>query len=588
MVSDSDISGIRHQSLAQQGFWRLVWYGKLDQLGPYEGNAKIIKAYLQKLTDKGSSGLSRASVSGEYQIVDMPIGELARIPIGTVIKNGIPQSAPLPFFEKELKEKLNFAENNIEIIDRYTFDHEKKLIIPNKSGLEKSDYQANQFFLTVGEPDNKFRYIVPCTEIFRFFYATSSVMANAFLSGAFLNPNIDLWDAEASKLNDKKALIWLRKGMLDADAHFLARFVWNEFALKRAKEIFIKGAVYHKNERYSRMLYARPPIDGQVEFTFRSRSLGNGSLLITRLLKCNWIPSEYTELKWGRDNGHSRDRTEKININSETLKASTWPRAYPGRLDELEELVPDNPNSIFGNFQIEENEIAERFPELVKIQTSKIFKEKSLENQKREKPKRFVKKVVTASVLPRSTSKSTVGTAHIKGLIPHVTNTVETIETETQVSFRENLEVLHHLKRIKTLSLASVDYMLVTQPEKALIDEVDYNVLGGGNIINNWIFLDNPPRRIRRTVLIAKITNHNQRTRYVIEVQHKRAKESATIIIWDENQGEISSDALKFILNKMAQLKSTDVPLPSGLQEKRVKHTFQKNEHERFLAAVFN
>lgn len=586
MVFDSDISGIRHQSLALKGYWRLVWYGKLDHLGPLEGNAKVIKAYLRKITNQESSSLFRGQVSGGYQILDMPIGELARIPIGTVFKDGIPHSTPLIDSEKELKKVLNFAENNIKIIDRYTVDHQQNLIIPTKYGSAEPDYQANHFFLTVGESGNKYRYIVPCAEIFRFFYATSSVMANVLLSGQFLAPNTDLWDVEVSKLNDKKALIWLRKGMLDADAPYLARFAWNKFALGRAKEIFLKLTASH-NKRYSEMLYARPPIDGRAEFTFRLRSLSNGSLLITRLLKCNWAPSEYTELEWGRDNGHSGAQTENNNISPDALKTSAGPKAYPGSLDKLEELAPENPNSIFGNFQIEEMEITERFPELVKIQTRKIFKEKKRENQKREKPTRFVKKVVSASVLPKSSSKSTVGIAYIKGLIPHVTDIVETIGTETQVGFRENLEVLHHLKRIKALGLADIDYILVTQPEKALIEEVEYNVFGGTNIINKWIYLDSPPRRIRRNVLIAKLTNHNQRTRYVIEVQHKRVRESATLIIWDEEQGEISSSVLKEILDKMVKLKSTDVPLPPGLEERRIKHTFHSNEHERFLEAIF-
>lgn len=314
------------------------------------------------------------------------------------------------------------------------------------------------------------------------------------------------------------------------------------------------------------------------------------------MLKCNWTPSEYTELEWGRDNGRSRGQSEKNNISPDGLKASTWPRAYPGRLNELEELVPDNPNSIFGNFQIEEMEIAERFPELLKIKTFKVINEKGHENQRCEKPTRFVKKVVTGSVLPRSSSKSTVGIAHIKSLIPSVIDSAEIVDSKAKAYFQDNLAVLLHLKRIKAQRLAEVEFVLVTQPHKIIIEELECNVMGSLSKFDNaWSYLDKSRGSAKRAALIAKITNiKNKRTRYVIEVQHKKAGESATIVIWDKTEGEIANNVLKGILDEMVEKKSTVVQLPRGLHEKRMKHLYIYNHNllhtvtQRFLMDIFN
>lgn len=68
------------------------------------------------------------------------------------------------------------------------------------------------------------------------FYATSDVLAKYFLKDRFLDPGAYLWNPSKTAISrtDGKAVLWLRKWMLDADARFTARFAFDEYALGQA------------------------------------------------------------------------------------------------------------------------------------------------------------------------------------------------------------------------------------------------------------------------------------------------------------------------------------------------------------------
>ncbi len=267
------MNSIRHESLEYPGLWTLSYFGKLRHPPYIRTQPKTVRGFLYPLSKDIDRAFRFGKPVGEPKECFFPVGELARLRHGIVIEDGTPILNPYGKFDYETSEisDIDFDERNLQVIERNETFNGKRLIPDTRfqSGINISE-DCNSLYLAIGEYGNPYRYIIPCTEIFRFFYATSSPLANIAFSDKILDPNKYLWDMNASNLCTKtgNALIWLRKNMLDADARFLARFAWDKFALDRFQEIYLYAAASTGKYIYPRMVYARPPIAGVHKTSF--------------------------------------------------------------------------------------------------------------------------------------------------------------------------------------------------------------------------------------------------------------------------------------------------------------------------------
>jgi len=250
-----------HESLNLPGYWRLCSFGKLEAV-PARKAMPRIQAYLKSLGDKPSFDTNNDG--GEWIARKVPLGELPLLYLNAVLKDGrVLSSNSSPWsFGRPSSLQLDFSRPNLIVISRFKKDRSGGLIIPDKHGRLRDDWDGESLFVGVGANGDRFAYVIPCAEILRFFYATSSVIIGALFSGDFLEPDRYLWDTDLSRrFDDGRAFLQLRLRMHDADAKFIARFAFDAYALERICKIFTYAAG-HRHGRGERILRALPPLQG--------------------------------------------------------------------------------------------------------------------------------------------------------------------------------------------------------------------------------------------------------------------------------------------------------------------------------------
>jgi hypothetical protein len=298
------------------------------------------------------------------------VAELPLLHSNAILCNGrLIQSSTSPWGFEERKEfTLDFSRGNLDTFHRFEPDNTGQLIVPEKLCSLKDDPEANALFVGIGAGGDPYAYIIACTELLRFFYATSSVMIRSVLSDDFLDPNRNLWNVALSYiLPDGKAFLQLRKRMFDADAPFMARFAFSPYAQMQAREIYLYAAGMRREDD-TRTIRALPPFEGRTRLIVNAIPMdvaGSRRWLISRLISCDWRPP-YTHLDYQRDNDGRRDDR---NINDRT--SSGWQKGdfnrsaqSPGDPPDVLTLLSKPASTELTPWGLKNSEINERFPEL--------------------------------------------------------------------------------------------------------------------------------------------------------------------------------------------------------------------------------
>jgi len=172
---------ITHESLKLDRYWKISWFSKLVQNVQWHNSLSWIKVYLTELDASNLQILSKKKIT-----LVIPIQELVRLHRYSLVNNSQPTAYPYCHFDNEvvIETELNFDNDNLLIFDRY-YKHNNQLVIKESQQSDLTN-ENNGLFLGVYDDHISFKYIIPCIEIFRFFYASSSVLVNSLLSGLSL------------------------------------------------------------------------------------------------------------------------------------------------------------------------------------------------------------------------------------------------------------------------------------------------------------------------------------------------------------------------------------------------------------------
>ena len=371
---------IKHGSLALPGFWRIVWFGKLEHV-PSATAAPSIKVYLQHLP-RWPERTPGPRTTGYINAGDIPL-----LHLDAVLNDGVVERLDDNPWTHRKRFTLDLGRDNLRVIRRFDRDDHGDFIVPVTNDYLLSDPDANALFLGVGQADDPFRYLIPCVEVFRFFYALSSTLAKAVLTGAFLTPDSHIWDVNKSWVNwdERMAFLQLRKRMLDNDARHLAIYAFVPGALERAQDIHLAASSHDAGEP-TRLVRALPPFDGRVAFkaqVLECERAGRVRTLITQLVSCDWrLP--FDRIEFQRDNDGVRAKDPDPN-----RPVSRWNRSR-------REEVPPPPNGLIlvqgpGNrdetpWELTSEDINARFPEQSRIITKKLEREETATRSGRAKP----------------------------------------------------------------------------------------------------------------------------------------------------------------------------------------------------------
>lgn len=582
------MNSIRHQSLEYPGLWTLSYFGKLLYPPYIRTQPKVIRGFLYPLAKDQEQALRYGKPTGIPKICYFPVGELARLRHGIVLDNGVPISNPYGKFDYETPviSDIDFDEWNVQVIEKNKTVDGKRLIRDIRNhGANNVLEDENSLYLAIGEGGNPYRYIIPCTEIFRFFYATSSTIANFTFSDKILSPDKYLWNMKASNLCTKtgNALIWLRKYMLDADARFLARFAWDKFALDRLQEIYLYAAASTGKYIYPKMVYARPPILGVHKTSFLGFEGNNSvnSFFITRLISCE-VPMLFNYLMWDRDND-GRSNPDGSSIPQNPKKRNNY--NLPKPIKTLPKLLVDKkPNKNLSPYRISENEISERFPNLIDIPAEKLPQTVTQKFEATGDVKSlFRESFIGGSVVDGFSSASMIGPAAIAAELPNDRGSLKAQNVDPRCGSTDHISVLNHLILANNEDIASVEFLVVTS-ETVTYENCPLNVMSVGIEPKvkptSWIYLDD--KKNCRCVIIARIQANfenekgikTSKVRYLIEVQPKKSGEFSTVVLWRNNE-QIELGIFDVILEDMIEHKQVKVFNENvyGIEWGRLKHT---------------
>lgn len=409
----------QHKSLLLPGSWMITGFGKLSENPLNLGHGDLrLQTHLAELVDLKANPKSRTAFTGNIQFAQLPIGEIARLPLNTILHDGrtIFQGHPAHPSEYVESRVLDFTRSNITVFDRFALDSDGLPIIPfpTRWAGKLEDPELHGLLLGFGSADDPYAVVIPAIEAFRFFYATSDVLAKAFLRDDFLDPERHIWNPQkTARCEDTgKAVLWLRKRMLDADARFIARFAFDKFALHQAQQIFLYACNLEPSPYGERYIRALPPFEGDVLVKYHCRSISTETrqrTLVTRLLQCHCTPP-FSELMWDRDNDGRPDpsnRKERDPVRWAPPLHAAKPSEEP---DPPPSSLADTPPSEFcAPSRLKEAEITERFPDLGAIPAEKLPQENTTTRADEKSWRPILEQAFPGSVVEGKSSAELIG-----------------------------------------------------------------------------------------------------------------------------------------------------------------------------------
>lgn len=525
---------IQHGSLALPGHWRIVWFGKLEHIpSPY--SPPRIKTYVWHLPRWPDL------LKGKHAVRYLNVGEIPLLHLNAVLKDGVvvPLLRGNPWTRLR-KLSLDLARDNLRVFKRFDRDERRDPIVPVITDYLESDPDANALFVGVGHAGDPYAYLMPCVEVFRFFYALSSALTKAVLTGAFLDPDRHIWDVNKSWAEPKQrlAFLQLRKHMLDADARHLAIYAFVEDAVRRAQDIFLYAAGHDSSEG-GRIIRALPPFDGRMAFKAEVIDLehaGRTRTLITRLVSCDWrLPFDRIDYLRDNDGRSSHDPDDDRPTSGWSRPRKQTGNPPPNRLS----LVEGPGSRDESPWELEVEDINSRFPELSKIHANKLEPEESKTKSGAGKvlPPRPPPTQVTVGEV--RTSAALIPEALISGL-RQVALPEEAIDDRADPSVADTayLQTAELLLEIQRQHLAEVEFVRAT-PRVAYWNTVLLNVCPNdlGRDATAWLYVDSERTR-PRLVLIASL-QWEGKLRYLIDFQRKRPKECSMLVLWSVDGAEL-------------------------------------------------
>jgi len=579
---------VRHGSLNLPGYWRLAWFGKLEQVPSHHAPPRI-RVYLWELPRWPDREAGRR----EVRLIN--VGEIPLLYLNVVVHDGVALPLEANPWTRRSTLPLDLSRDNLRVFKRFDSDKHGNAIIPIKTDYLADDPEANTLFVAVGSAGDPYSVLIPCVEVFRFFYALSSRLANAALSDAFLDPDRYLWDVKESKVVSEQrfAFLKLRKRMHDDDVLHLAMYAFNEVALSRAQEIYRYLSNFTLSEGNERAIRALPPFDGRLRIKADVVNLPTARFsrtLITRLVSCDWrLPFDRID--------HVRENDGRASADADQNRPlSGWSRAHrtqePGADDVT--LVDGPGSNSLAPWELPSEEISSRFPLLANV---KIHKRPTGPSRTRSGGR-------SSAVLPprpaptRATTGELISAAEmipearVTGPRRFVPSKVEIDELADPTSGdAAYLKTAALLLEMQQHQLAVVRFMAVTQ-KIAYWRSVVLNVspVSRDEESSSWIFVD-ASRTKPRLALIAAI-QHEGRVRYLIDFQRKRPRECSMLVLWGTDEKELPVSYLNSAMAVCRQARQVSLESLAHLAIAwtRVRHTVSTRDADgpnRLLQKLF-
>ncbi|MCX7168439.1 MAG: hypothetical protein NTV11_19495 [Rhodocyclales bacterium] len=323
-------------------FWRVVWFGgtKRNPRVRSEPQIQVLLAALPESETDPLSQISRRSVITRQEWIG--VGQLPYVSIGSVWHNTKPQRNPL---FGAYTEKLVLDTSSVRFVSLGDLAM-KHRAIPKSHYLFAGNFShAGRTLVAAIQLDgDPWAVLIPVTELIRFYYASSTRLAQALFWGVYaesINPK------KCGQISEGPYRIHLRKWIADTDAWTLARFHASRYMQQQVRGLYT-GIQKHYVDSFSidpgpfQCLQCGFPFAGETTIDAVTLSLPGPTyefrrILILRLLSCS-APFPFDDLLCDRDNRNLRGKE----AGEENLPTA-WRQRNEKEDDEEEKNKSDDP-----------------------------------------------------------------------------------------------------------------------------------------------------------------------------------------------------------------------------------------------------
>lgn len=281
--------------------YRLIWAGRISQARTEQATPRI-HLWLAKIDESSPENLRcvlRPSGRPEVMWLEESAGSIAMFPIGSFWRDGVRQNSryALPedlHFRHEVlsAQSWSIVSSNAPVGNGFA-KHVNRSDYPlsgeNERGEREFFYDG---FLVRCTTDSGLTLLIPCYEIFRRFYAVSSEISSALLSGHWTTELKKLVKADRTGISPdgKNYIIWPQGQISDIAGLALARFALVDAARLAAASIYLElENARNRERRNSHWLIARPPwADESVRISFLGQRLSDDTVLVLRIVQASF------------------------------------------------------------------------------------------------------------------------------------------------------------------------------------------------------------------------------------------------------------------------------------------------------------
>lgn len=490
--------------------------------------------------------------------------------------------------ESDVRLTLDLSPENLTFFNRFDTENSDPIIKSTKhSSLDDSDL----LFVGIGYNGDPYGIIIPCVDIFSFFYANSTYLTKLVLSESILNPKLSVYDPDKSITTGRHPKIWLRDGVPSKDARYLAMLLFDDYALETTQSIYLhRNTAGRATKNWA--IRAAPPIKGKVRFKLKGRYYGS-KLLVTEILRCGWNPP-FDHLEWERDKRSSTSTNGTLN---------------PGPARKLIDV--DSPEKISDQpgdrrtipSEVKEAYLGQRFPRLKAV---------SLKRSPRPEPQdktggRYVRENVPTEEATTALGGSGQSARRAEVREPEESPSETPGEQKELENVQLSAEDIHEqcvssalmLHAAHKSKIASVDFLNPNFANTTLLCGKDHiplcllpSVIDGKE--KAWLFSDEAKLR-QRAALIARVEFKGE-VRFVFELQMRMNHKISTILFWREPNSEIQDwlmhELLLLIAGASSSKERTLFATRHGLQWGRCRHKILSGtimeRAEEFLGRLFD
>jgi len=607
---------LEHRSLSKlEGLWKVVHLGNLITAVAPEKTPRLVIYFRKLINQDNPISPDDFETQGSAVAIRVPAAELMRLPLNTVISNSrIVKNPCLPLPSEEIATlDVDIGESKFRLIDRYAQFHETdNYVIPYNDGRSPSHDSdgGKTYYVAIEYNGDPFGIIIPCAEVFRFFYCTSSRMLYTILSDKVLDPDRFIIDPARSGTvegDSKVASVWLRQWMLNSDRRHIARLFFTPGAFEEAKNIFLRASGYIDGGAFKHALIALPPCHGQMSLKCIFKkfvSNGRERIFVTRLIcATNWtIP--FDEIHYGRDNDGSKvaKDDERDNLPDDTRQQRPNVLVEGAEINVLEDTSADNS---IDPVELNDVEFEARFPELDKIYSPKIEKT----DQKTKNNKRKNQLLLADGSLVEGSS------AEHEGLVNTILSAMEqatAIKQEQREADDGQSTPINELDVKQSKLHGTIDHLEKARVHRSYAGRLDIKYLPvldelgliKGKLVNilpetlsgkrrAFLYLDRE-QTVRRPVLVASLSV-NGRMRYIVEFMHRyKQADTGSLLLWHPDEIPMGELLLNYAI--LQCMRNNAVNLKEGVIlmnycGKSLKHTHSKRkpepEYVQFITKIF-